>query len=159
MQRRTLAAIISLCLAAPAFAQDELPYVDDRSSPEAVVTSFYNAINRGEFARAYSYYQEGEGVGDYNEFVTGYADTVHVEVTTRAATSEGAAGSIYYTLPVAIDARETDGRHAGFAGCYTLRLVNPQLQEPPFRPLHIVSGTLHAVPEGTEPTPPEDCAP
>ncbi|MGH6859926.1 MAG: hypothetical protein ACRECY_06700, partial [Phyllobacterium sp.] len=31
-------------------------YLDDRSTPETVIKSYYNAINRQEYARAYSYY-------------------------------------------------------------------------------------------------------
>jgi hypothetical protein len=148
-----------LCVA-PAAAQDQTDYIDDRSSAEAVVESYYNAINRGEYARAYSYFEEGEGIGDYDSFVEGYADTVHVELTTGTAASEGAAGSIYYSLPVALDAVDRDNRHTRFAGCYTLRLVNPQLQEqPPFRPLHIVKGELHKVRGAGDARPPEACEP
>ena len=41
----------------PAIAQQQQkPYIDDRSSPQALVQSLYNAINRKEFARAYSYF-------------------------------------------------------------------------------------------------------
>src|SRR5260221_5754909 len=31
-------------------------YVDDRSTPAALITSFVNAINRQEYLRAYSYW-------------------------------------------------------------------------------------------------------
>jgi hypothetical protein len=154
-----LACYVAATLAGPATAQDATLYLDNRSTAEAVVESFYNAINRGEYARAYSYFEDGEGVEDYDSFVSGYADTEHVELTTGTLASEGAAGSIYYSLPVALDAIDTDNRHTAFAGCYTLRLVNPQLQEPPFRPLHIVKGEIHKIRSGAAVRPPRTCAP
>jgi hypothetical protein len=147
-------------LAGTSLAQDEPDYIDDRSTAEAVIESYYNAINRHEYARAYSYFEDGEGIGDFDTFVEGYADTVHVELTTGTPASEGAAGSIFYTLPVALDAVDSDNRHTGFAGCYTLRLVNPELQEdPPFHPLHIVKGELHKVRRAADATPPQTCEP
>ena len=40
-----------------AFAQEE-PYLDDRSNPESLVRSLYNAIGRKEYARAWDYFGE-----------------------------------------------------------------------------------------------------
>ena len=60
-------------------------------------------------------------------------------------TTEGAAGSIYGSVPVAIAATGTDGATRVFAGCYTTRQVQPSIQEPPFRPLEIVEGALAPV--------------
>ena len=37
---------------------------------------------------------------------------------------------------------ETDGSQQVFAGCYTLRQVDAQIQEPPFRPIVIEEGRL-----------------
>lgn len=123
-------------------------YVDDRSSATATITSFYNAIARGELTRAWSYYQHEETdpaeiSAKFDEFAKGYADTKTVTVLTGEETSEGAAGSLYYKLPVAIDAVNAAGEHTQFAGCYTLKLVQPANQAvPPFRPLHIEEGHL-----------------
>jgi hypothetical protein len=50
-------ALLALMTATPALAQDEADYLDDRSTPEAVISSYYNAINRAEYARAYSYFR------------------------------------------------------------------------------------------------------
>ena len=132
-----LAAILGLASGVQAA---ETPYKDDRTTPEAVVTSFYNAINLGQYARAYGYF--GNGPQPYPAFKTGYAKTKSVQVLTGKAVSEGAAGSIYYSLPVAIDALDTAGKHSQFAGCYQLRLVQPAIQEPPFNPLHIETAAL-----------------
>jgi hypothetical protein len=79
---RTSLALIALLLASPALAQDEPAYLDDRSTPEAVISSYYNAINRAEYARAYSYFGADFAPG-YDSWEFGYSDTSHVEVGRR----------------------------------------------------------------------------
>lgn len=158
--RRFAIATVLLAIASPALAQDEPQYVDDRSTPEAVISSFYNAINRHEYARAWSYYGDGMGVPAFDAFAAGYEDTAFVGVSFGSSAQEGAAGSTYWTLPVSLDATSTDGKHSYFAGCYTLRLANPAIQaEPPFRPLHIVEGKLKATTGAGESFAPADCGP
>jgi hypothetical protein len=134
-----LAALLAVSSAATAA---EPSYLDDRSTPEAVVRSLYNAINRHEYARAWGYYGEAKPAKDFDSFVKGYADTAKVEVAVGAVSEEGAAGSIFYAVPVAIRAASASGEWKVFAGCYTLRQVNRQIQEPPFTPIQIEKGAL-----------------
>lgn len=143
MENRMRLLLLAVLLATPAFAQDGPDYRDDRSTAEAVISSYYNAIDRKEYARAYSYFGEG-AAPEYGGWVKGYADTDRVAVSFGQVAQEGAAGSIYYTLPVTLKVRRTDGTSATFAGCYTLRLVQPRNQEPPFEGIHIESARLHA---------------
>jgi len=150
MRRVLLAATSLLSLAISghaALAADdtapEAPYVDDRSSAEAVIRSLYSAINRHEFARAWGYYGDTKPAKDFDSFVKGYDGTNKVEVATGAISDEGAAGSIFYNIPVAIRATDKSGGEKVFAGCYTLRQVNAQIQAaPPFDPIHIEKGAL-----------------
>jgi hypothetical protein len=143
----------------PGFAQ-EAAYIDDRSTPVAVIQSFYNAIDRKEYARAYSYYEEGQGVAPFDQFEAGYADTETVSIAFGEVASEGAAGSTFYTVPVSLDAVSNSGKHSYFAGCYTLRLANPAIQAaPPFRPMHIVEGHLKAAKGVGQKYVPTDCGP
>lgn len=125
----------------PALAQ-EAAYIDDRSDGPALIRSLYNAINRKEFARAYSYFGDQKPGGDYETFVGGYAGTVDVELKIGTVTPEGAAGSVYSPVPVAIKSTRKDGTVTIFAGCYVTRLINPAIQEPPFTPLTIDSAAL-----------------
>ena len=120
----------------------ELPYLDDRSDAAAVVRSLYNAVNRKEYARAWDYYGEAKPAQDFAAFVKGYEGTERVDVETGAVSSEGAAGSIFYNVPVAIRAVGTDGSEKVFAGCYAARQVNATVQEPPFKPILLEKGTL-----------------
>ena len=75
-------------------------------------------------------------------FVEGYRTTERVDLKTGAVSREGAAGSIFYSVPVAIRATATDGSERVFSGCYTMRQLNAQVQEPPFRPIVIEQARL-----------------
>ena len=151
------AAVFALALFSGHVLGAETPYRDDRSSAVAVVQSLYNAITRHEYARAWSYFGEVKPASDFDAFVAGYEDTERVEVRTGAIASEGAAGSVYFTVPVAIRATAGDGSETVYAGCYTLRQVNPQIQEPPFKPIQIERGTLEPSTASFADALPQDC--
>lgn len=153
------ALIIAGCLVAlPATAAQN--YLDDRSTAQSVILSFYDAIGRQEYSRAWSYYEDGQGVPKFDDFVNGYAQTKSVKVAFGTESGDGAAGSTYWTEPVSLDAVDTSGKHSYFAGCYTLKLANPQIQaEPPFEPIHIVSGHLKKAKGFGTSYAPSDCAP
>jgi hypothetical protein len=131
-------------------------YLDDRSAPEALVRSLYNAIERREYARAWSYFAEkpGESLQAFGE---GFADTDTVIVQTGVTAEEGAAGTTHYYLPVAIEARTADGDAQVYGGCYEMRLANPQLQGEDFAPLQIVGGTLSPSTDGIDAAMPATC--
>lgn len=133
-----LALALLLAAAAPAAAQDA--YVDDRSTPAALARSLYNAINRGEYARAYSYFATPPSP-TLEAYAKGYDGTEHVEIVTGTPREEAAAGSVYFELPIAIRATNANGTDSVFAGCYTMRMPNPAIAEQ-FEPLHIERGSL-----------------
>lgn len=147
-EARNCAASLSLfaALAAfPAVADDDpqAPYLDDRSTGASVVESLYNAINRHEYLRAYSYFGEDAGLPDYDTYAAGYEDTDHVRLKLGEAVEEGAAGSIFTSLPVAIEATRKNGDVEVYAGCFVLRLAQPAVQgTPPFMPRHIEQAQL-----------------
>ncbi|TKB79697.1 MAG: DUF1176 domain-containing protein, partial [Mesorhizobium sp.] len=136
------AAFISLAVAGQSALAADAPYIDDRSNAEAVIRSLYSAISRHEFARAWDYFGDTKPAKDFNSFVKGYDGTDTVEVKTGGVSEDGAAGSIYYSVPVAIRATAKDGNENVFAGCYTLRQINASIQEPPFRAIFIDKGAL-----------------
>ncbi len=139
-------------------AEDQLAYRDDRSDAKALIRSYYNAINRHEYARAWSYWGEDDPSRSYDDFVKGFAHTDHVDLIVGRVTAEGAAGSTYYSVPVALSATAGDGQASSFAGCYTLRLAQPTIQEPPFHPLHIEKGNLKRVKGALPANLPATCA-
>src|SRR5262245_5708906 len=133
-------------------AQDHAPepgYLDDRSTAEAVVGSFYDAVNRREYTRAFSYWEPSAAASElppFDEFAEGYADTVHVDASLGDVGSGVGAGQLYFSVPVTLVSSMADGSKQTFVGCYTLHLARPQLQaEPPFRPLAIQRATVQQV--------------
>jgi hypothetical protein len=121
-------------------------YLDDRTGPVEVLSSLFNAVNRKEYARAYSYWEDAETstqVPPFAQFQQGYANTQSVQLTTGQVSSNAGAGQFYYTVPVVLKAQTTAGATQTFAGCYILHISNPGIQAtPPFRPLAIKSATI-----------------
>jgi hypothetical protein len=91
---------------------------------EDVIRSYYDAINRRDYDRAYRLWS-GEGSASnqtYDAFVRGFADTASVEVELGAHGEIGAAaGSRYVDIPVVVTARTAGGSMEQFRGTYTLR--------------------------------------
>ncbi|WP_102223252.1 hypothetical protein [Acidimangrovimonas sediminis] len=159
--RATLAAVLLSSLPAAALAQNAAPaspepltgavngaaasatprYLDDRSTPERLIRSLYNAIALQQYARAWNYYGPQKPVESYKAFAQGYAGTTGVRLAFGKVTEEGAAGSTYATIPVAIAAQSADGVQV-FGGCYLTRLEEPQIAAPDFTPMFIVKGHL-----------------
>ncbi|MDQ0318328.1 hypothetical protein QO002_000466 [Pararhizobium capsulatum DSM 1112] len=153
--------LLALCLFAyPAIcAAQEPAYSDDRSDGAALVRSLYNAIARKEYARAYSYFSDKSALADYRTFAEGYADTVTVEVKTGTVTPEGAAGSLYMPVPVAVRSVDKAGKEHFFAGCYVTRMADAAIQEPPFTPLLIDSAELEETDGPLDTAVPAKCHP
>lgn len=151
------ASMIALSTALPTMAQDANSYIDDRSDGAALVRSLYNAIARKEYARAYSYFGNRKPPGDFRSFVAGYENTADVQVHTGTVTPEGAAGSIYEPVPVAIRSVDKTGKERIFAGCYLTRIASASAQAPPFVPLHIENAQLEEVNEPWDTAIPKVC--
>ncbi|RLQ87506.1 DUF1176 domain-containing protein [Notoacmeibacter ruber] len=129
-----------LALAEPSMAQSSdisgLPYYDDRSLPQTVIFSLYNAINRREFSRAYSYFGIPPAASP-EDYAAGFEEMAMVQIATGGARQEGAAGSIYAVIPVAIRSVGKDGSQDVYAGCMRLRLAQPSIQASDFTGWHI----------------------
>jgi hypothetical protein len=90
----------------------------------AVIRSYYEAINSGDFDRAYVLWSdEGRASGKSpQQFAAGFADTTGVSVEMQAPGNvDAAAGSRYIAVPVTITATQRDGSQRRFAGKYVLR--------------------------------------
>lgn len=130
-------------------------YLDDRSSPEAVLKSLFNAVNSKEYARAYSYWEDPETnpeVPSFDEFAAGYAETESVQVKFGEITGDAGAGQFYYSVPVVLTAQTTGGEVQTFAGCYVVHQSSPGAQAtPPFRPMAIRSADVLAADNSADP--------
>jgi hypothetical protein len=97
---------------------------DDQSGPVRLLASYYNAINLGEYTRAWEYW-EAPPDPSFEVFPDGFADTESVMLVVRPATlSEGAAGSTYVAIPTLLSATHTDGSRHNFVGCFVARRPN-----------------------------------
>ena len=157
MLKRIAVSVIVLLVAQvqSAAAQGRTPepgYLDDRSTPEAVITSYYDAVNKREYARAFSYWEPAAAarvLAPFDDFANGYADTASVDLTLGTGGSGVGAGQLFFTVPVTLLATMTDGSTQTFVGCYTLHLARPQLQAvPPFHPMSIQDASVQAVDNG-----------
>jgi len=110
----------------PATSSDRAPEPDPLSAEAAagVIRAYYDAIDHKDYARAYRAWG-GEGASShqtFESFVRGFAETESVKVEIGPpGRIEGAAGSRYVTVPVAIEAKTTRGTTQRFAGTYVLR--------------------------------------
>jgi hypothetical protein len=139
----------------PTLNIDKTNFVDNRSGPVETISSFLNSLNLKQYVRAYSYFQNpGSYPGPYDPFAAGYAGTDVIKVVFGTFQSEGAAGSLYYKLPLAMHVTTTSSLKQTFVGCYTLRLSQPAVQgTPPFQPMGIIAGKFTQVPNGTDVNP------
>lgn len=90
----------------------------------AVVRSYYGSINAGQYPRAYALWSDGGRASGQtaSQFAGGFSDTAKVTVSTgEPGRVEGAAGSRYVTIPVAVEAVQADGSVRHYDGSYTLR--------------------------------------
>ncbi len=123
---------------------DAARYIDDRSAGEQAIRSYYNAVNRNEYSRAYAYWEAGAAqLAPFAAFSSGYANTKSVTLLTKPGTIGAGAGQTYYTVPSVVTASNSDGSTTIFSGCYTLHLGSPNAQAtPPFQPLGIQSAKI-----------------
>ena len=91
-----------------------------------VVRRYYSALNARDYETAWTQWgSEGPPNQTRAAFEAGFARTRATRVTIGALPpSEGAAGSIFQTVPVTVDATLADGKRQRFKGDYTLRRVN-----------------------------------
>jgi hypothetical protein len=131
---------------------DKNNYLDNRSGAIETVSSLLNALNSKQYVRAYYYFQvPATYPGNYTTWSNGFSNTDTITVTFGTVQQEGAAGSLYYKVPLAEIVTTTSATTQTFVGCYTLRLGQPTVQmTPPFQPMGIISGTFTQVANGTD---------
>lgn len=138
---------VTAAVGANSLSIDKSNFVDNRSGPIETVSSLLNAINLQQYVRAYSYFQDPANFpGTYDSYAAGFSDTDTISVVFGSVTSEGAAGSVYYKVPLAETVLDTNNTTHIFVGCYTLRLSQPAVQgTPPFQPMGIIAGQFSQV--------------
>ncbi|XQA68043.1 hypothetical protein ACM9XB_10695 [Xanthomonas sacchari] len=102
------------------------PAADSPQAAADVVRRYYAAINARDYATAWQQWgEDGRPGQSYAAFKAGFAQTRAVKATIGAlGASDGAAGSVYQPVPVAVEATLADGTRQRFRGDYVLRRVN-----------------------------------
>jgi len=101
-------------------------YMDDRSNPSQVIVSYYNAIDRQEYLRAYDYWTSpSNSLGDFTTFANGYKDTASVELVFGQITGDAGMSQVYYTVPVILKTISNTGAHNNWAACYVVHAAAP----------------------------------
>lgn len=114
----------------------------------AVIRSYYEAINSGDFDRAYVLWSdEGRASGKSpQQFAVGFIETTGISVELQPPGNvDAAAGSRYIEVPVAITATHRDGSQHRFAGKYVLRRAVVDGATPEQRQWRIASADLREV--------------
>jgi len=133
--------------AAPSLQAPE-PDSQSAEAAAAIIRAYYDAINRHAFDEAYRLWGSGGAASgkSYETFVKGFAGTESVRADVGPPSRiEGAAGSRYVTVPVAILATGAGGRTVRFAGTYTLRRSVVDGATPEQRTWHIDSARINLV--------------
>jgi len=111
-----------------------------------VLTRYYEAIEAHDYGTAYALWGDGGQASrhTFEEFKAGFADTRSTALTiAQLGDVEGAAGSLYVSIPVTVHAELNDGASQQFSGSYVLRRVNDvEGSTPEQRSWHIYSASL-----------------
>jgi hypothetical protein len=131
----------------------DVPFYEHREGTGTqLLKTFYNAINRKEYERAYSYYQgvpnpDPALAAPYAQWVQGYANTVYVTLAAGTETIGAGAGNIFASVPVVLTSTQKDGSKQIFSGCYILHRVNFGISDNPLDELwSIRSAKIAAAP-------------
>lgn len=90
-----------------------------------LLLAFARGIELAEFDQAWALLSEGDRQRwSKAEFAAQFADLDEITVAVPEGTSEGAAGSIYYTTPITVSGNDTEGRPIRYEGEAVLRRVN-----------------------------------
>jgi hypothetical protein len=132
--------------AAVALAQPQGPAYENLNSPVDLLASYYDAINRKQYQRAYGYWQSPPMA--YQQFANGFSDTTSVQLIVQPPTrGEGAAGSTYVQIATVLIAQHTDGSTHTYGGCFVTRKSNLQPPDIPKADVwHIYSAQLEEIP-------------
>lgn len=96
-----------------------------QTDPASLIGAYYNAISRGEYDRAYGYWEQAPRNQTAAQFAAGFADTQTARAIVRLPIFAGAgAGNIYASIPKLVTALRRDGTQQFYTGCFVLHKTN-----------------------------------
>jgi hypothetical protein len=129
------------------------PRFENRNTALGLLRSYYNAVNRREYRRAFDYIESNAfartfNAAAYRRFAQGYANTAAVVLSTGVTRTEGAAGSVFTSIPTVLVATHTNGRVQRFYGCYVMRRTRVPSSNSESAFWHIYSARIRVAPAG-----------
>ena len=96
-----------------------------QTDPVSLIGAYYNAISRGEYDRAYGYWEQAPRNQTEAQFAAGFADTQ----TARAIVwlpvfADAGAGNVYASIPTLVTALRRDGTQQFYTGCFIAHKTN-----------------------------------
>lgn len=96
-----------------------------QDEPAALVASYYDAITRKDYARAYAYWEQAPRSQTEAQFAAGFADTASASAIIRLPVLvDAGAGNLYAEMPVLVTAVRNNRTTAYFVGCFTAHRTN-----------------------------------
>lgn len=120
------ALVVIFALFAPTVqAQTQSREFTVTTDPVSLIGAYYNAIDRRDYARAYSYWEAPPKGQSQANFAAGFANTVGASVIVRLpyAMSAGA-GNVFAEVPALVIAQHADGSEHYYVGCFTTHRSN-----------------------------------
>ena len=118
----------------------------DQQGAVDVIEHYYRAIAARDFASAYADWESGLPNQSLQQFAAGFADTASVRADTGTPSRvEGAAGSRYVDVPVAVQSMDENRVVQRFTGTYTLRRTAVTGASESQQRWHIYRASMHSV--------------
>jgi len=96
-----------------------------QTDPVSLIGAYYNAISRGEYDRAYSYWEQAPRNQSEAQFAAGFADTQTARAIIRLPIfTDAGAGNIYASIPTLVTALRRDGTQQFYTGCFVAHKTN-----------------------------------
>lgn len=103
-----------------------------QTDPASLVGAYYNAISRGDYARAYGYWEQAPNNQTEAEFAAGFADTASANVLVRLPIFiDAGAGNLYASLPTLVIGNRVDGSTEFYTGCFIAHKTNVPVGDAP----------------------------
>lgn len=103
-----------------------------QADPASLIGAYYNAISRGDYARAYRYWEQAPNNQTEAQFTAGFADTLNARAIVRLPIfSDAGAGNVFASIPTLVVAGRRNGSTAYFAGCFIAHKTNVPVGDAP----------------------------
>jgi hypothetical protein len=103
-----------------------------QTDPASLIGAYYNAISRGDYSRAFGYWEQAPGDQTEAQFAAGFADTVNATTLVRLPIFiDAGAGNLHANIPALVIGEQVDGSTEFYAGCFVAHKTNVPVGDAP----------------------------